>query len=56
MKCLMHDAVIPIDESERAELLKNAQQRNYMELPNLTTDRKYVGELLLFCIHRSRRQ
>ena len=36
----MHDAVILIDESERAELLENAQQRNYMELPNLTTDRK----------------
>ena len=38
----------PIDESERAELLENAQQRNYMELPNLTTDRKYVGELLYY--------
>ena len=44
----MHDAVILIDESERAELLENAQQRNYMELPNLTTDRKYVGELLYY--------
>ena len=44
----MHDAVILIDESERAELLDNAQQRNYMELPNLTTDRKYVGELLYY--------
>jgi hypothetical protein len=28
--------------------LENAQQRNYMELPNLTTDRKYVGELLYY--------
>ncbi|MCH2300551.1 MAG: hypothetical protein MK437_08345 [SAR324 cluster bacterium] len=44
----MHDAVILIDESERAALLENAQQRNYMELPNLTTDRKYVGELLYY--------
>ena len=44
----MHDAVILIDETERAELLENAQKRKYMDLPNLTTDRKYVGELLYY--------
>ena len=44
----MHDAVILIDEMERTELLENAQKRKYMDLPNLTTDRKYVGELLYY--------
>ena len=44
----MHDAVILIDETERAELLENAQKRKYMDLPNLTTDRKFVGELLYY--------
>ena len=42
-----------IDESEKLrteskKLLENAQKRKYMDLPNLTTDRKYVGELLYY--------
>ena len=44
----LQDAVILIDESERADLLDHAQKREYMELPNLTTDRQYAGEILYY--------